>query len=135
MAPTHPRGILVNIVGISCADNGRSCEEHAVCGSVVDIDVVVRIRKEQVVVNGREETALCVYWVTDGVDRCRVGFLQRHLVKHHSNYDGKLAQVVEFLSTSDSPADKAKAHRNKGICRASIIDAEDNSPKKERPCK
>jgi hypothetical protein len=27
-----------------------------------------------------EQTALAVYWMTDGIDRCRVGFLRKHLI-------------------------------------------------------
>ena len=40
----------------------------------------MRLRKVQVVVDGREETAVAAVWVTDGMERCRVGFL--HLGRH-----------------------------------------------------
>ena len=56
---------------------------------------------------GREETAIAGHWVTDGVDRCRVGFLGRQFVKHAEKYDGKLVQVVQFLYESDDPEDVA----------------------------
>ena len=92
----HPSGILVDIVGIESPDRGRSCEEHTVCGAVLELDTVVRFRAEQIDVDGEEQTALAVYWVTDGIDRCRVGFLRRHLLKHKKDYDGKLAQIVEY---------------------------------------
>jgi hypothetical protein len=74
-------------------------------------------------VNGKEETALAVFWVTDGVDRCKVGFLSRHLVKHKDHYDGKTAQIVEFLETSACPSARAKSHRNKGVARAVLLEA------------
>ena len=45
---THPPGIVVAIVGTLMGDRGRSCEEHTVCGSVLEEDMVVRIRKVQV---------------------------------------------------------------------------------------
>ncbi len=93
---THPPGIVVEIVGTLMGDHGCSCEEHAVCGSVLEEDMVVRLQKEQVLVEGREETAIACIWVTDGVDRCRVGFLMRHMVKHAMRYDGALAQVMVF---------------------------------------
>ena len=57
----HSEPIIIEIVGIEEGSRGRSCEEHAVCGSVVDEDVVVRLRKVQVLVDGREETAIAVY--------------------------------------------------------------------------
>ena len=46
---THPSGITVEIVGIEASNNGRSCEEHDVSGSILIEDVVVRLRKVQVV--------------------------------------------------------------------------------------
>jgi hypothetical protein len=44
--------------------------------------VVVRLRKLQLMVEGKEETAIAAIWVTDRVDRCRVGFVPHHMVKH-----------------------------------------------------
>ena len=90
---THPPGVIVEIVGTLMGDRGRSCEEHAVCGSVLEEDMVVRLRKVQVLVDGCEETAIACIWVTDGLDRCRVGFLMRHMVKHVARYDVSLVDV------------------------------------------
>jgi hypothetical protein len=123
MAPSHPSGISVEIVGLKAPDRGRSCEEHDICGSVLKIDSVVRFRSEQIDVNGKEETALAVYWVTDGIDRCKVGFLPRHLIKHKHEYDGKTAQIVEFLEASDSPSDRAKSQRNMGVAIGALLEA------------
>ena len=99
---THPEPIEIGIVGIEAGDRGRSCEEHIVCGEVLREDVVVRLRKVQVLVDGKEETAIAVYWITDGMERCRVGFLQRHMVKHVARYDGALAQVTSVLDKNES---------------------------------
>jgi hypothetical protein len=63
--------------GIEADNRGRSCEEHDACGSVLEENAVVRIRHAQILVDGSEESALAVYWIADGIDRCRVGFLQR----------------------------------------------------------
>ena len=41
----HPRGVTVEIVGLEETGRGRSCEQHAVCGSIVKIDTVLRLRK------------------------------------------------------------------------------------------
>ena len=65
---------------------------------MLESDVVVRLRKVQLMVEGREEMAISAIWVTDGMDRCRVGFLSRHLVKHATCYDGSLAQVTLVFS-------------------------------------
>jgi hypothetical protein len=84
--PTHPSGVTVEIVGIERGDRGRSCEEHDVCGTVVAEDTLLRLRKEQILVDGQEETAITCYWVTDGIDCCQVGFLKRHMVKHDKGF-------------------------------------------------
>ena len=70
----------------------------------------MRFRREQIVTDaGQEEAALAVYWVTDAMDRCWVGFLPRHILKHSNKYVGKAAQIVAFLALSESPGDKAKS--------------------------
>jgi hypothetical protein len=123
--PHHPSGVVVEIVGTERGDQGRSCEEHPLnCGVVMEDDVVVRLRKVQVIVEGREETAIAAVWVNDGVDRCRVGFLPRHMVKHAARYDGALAQCVRVFSADANVSDTAERrafHRNHGCCLAAII--------------
>ncbi len=121
----HPPGIVVKIVGTEASDQGRSCEEHPInCSEVLEPDVVVRLRKVQLMVEGREETAIAAIWVTDGMDRCRVGFLPRHMVKHAARYDGLLAQVTRVLSADPTCCDSAEwrmHHHNRGCCLATII--------------
>ena len=58
----HPSPIVIHIVGTEVADDDRSCKEHVCCGAeVLDEDVVVRLRKVQVVVDGRVETAVALF--------------------------------------------------------------------------
>ncbi len=96
--PTHPSGIVVEIVGTERGDQGRSCEEHNInCGEVLAEDVVVRLRKVQILVEGKEETAMAAVWINDSIDCCRIGFLPRHMVKHAARYDGAVAQVTPCL--------------------------------------
>ncbi len=45
----------------------------------------------------KEETALTVSWVSDGIDRCRVGFLPRAYIPHAKLWDGVLCQVVLWV--------------------------------------
>jgi hypothetical protein len=74
----HPTGVTVDIVGTESNTQGRSCEEHGDCESKLCEDAVVRSRKVQVIINGKEESAIrfilyamlwrqCFYW------RCIVG--------------------------------------------------------------
>ena len=121
---THPPGIVVEIVGIDKGDRGRSCEEHDVCGEVVEEDTLLRLRREQILVDGKEETAIACYWVTDGVDRCRVGFLKRHMVKHAWRFDGALVQVTKVLSADPHRCDSAERkmfHHNHGCAFGTIV--------------
>ena len=119
----RPEPIIIEIVGIEEGSRGRSCEEHAVCGSVVDEDVVVRLRKVQLLVDGKEETAIAAYWVTDGEDCCRVGFLQHHMVAYASRYDGALTRVLGPNANMFDSAERQLYHKNKGYCFATIITA------------
>jgi hypothetical protein len=70
----------------------------------------------------REESALAVYWISDGIDRCRVGFLPHHLVKQWQQFNGRIAQVVDLYQGSDSPTKQRKNVRNCGCCEAVLID-------------
>ena len=111
MPPFHPSpGITVEIVGIARGDRRRSCEEHDICGAVLQEDSVVRIRHVQIAgeETATEKSALACYWISDGIDRCCVGFLSRHLVKQWREYDGRIAQVVDLYEGSDSPTKKRK---------------------------
>ena len=104
--------------------NGRSCEEHALCGSVLEENMVVRLRRVQVLVEGREKTVIACIWVTDGVDRCRVGFLMHHMVAHTMRYDGALVQITLIYSGNAdecSTAERRLFHAKRGCCDAAII--------------
>jgi hypothetical protein len=121
---THPPGIVVEIVGTEMGNQGHSCEEHAVCGSVLEEDVVVCLWKVQVLVEGHEETAIACIWVTDSIDRCHVGFLMRHMVAHAKRYNGALAQVTRVLSGDEavcSREERRMIHVKRGCCQATII--------------
>ncbi len=73
---------------------------------------------------GREETAIAAYLVSDGIDQSRVGFLQRHLVAHAKSFDGVLAHVTEVYSvTSERPSKRKKCLHNMGCCLAAVIPA------------
>ena len=118
----HPWGRTIEIFGIESPTNGRSCEEHVVCGSVLQDDVVVRLRKVQVVIEEKEETAIAAFWVLDGVDSCRVGYLPKFHVKHWKLLEGALAQIIEvYHEDSNSPTKRQKRHRNSGCAVAALI--------------
>ena len=137
--PTHSTGVVLDVVGTNRGDRGRSCEEHPDgCGAaVLADDVVVRIRKEQILIEDyllgkgrmqeegrgrmKEETALTVNLVSDGIDRCRVGFLRKAYVPHAKLWDGALCQVV-FVGAADDPSKtvRSKVHHCCGYARIAI---------------
>ena len=77
----------------------------------------------QVLIHGREETAIAAHWVTDGVDRYRVGFLEREFVQEAEKYNGKLVQVVEFLYERNDPDNVAFSNGNTGVTKGILIDS------------
>jgi hypothetical protein len=117
---THPSGLVLDIIGIAAGDRGRRCEDHMVCcGELLEEDFVVRLHMERILIPNflagkgkkREEMAITINWVTDGVDCCRVGFLL-----------GVLCQVTEVFSKSDpSCAICEKWYKNKGFAQATVI--------------
>ena len=125
MSHRHPSGVIVDVVGIEEPSQGRSREEHATCGDILEVDTVVRFCAIHIL-NGKkkEETAIAAYWVTDGVNRCRVCFLPRFCIKHKSNFDGKLAQITDLLSKSSNSSDRKKSQQNCGVANAVLIEVE-----------
>jgi hypothetical protein len=75
--PIHPSGIVIKIIWTEMSCQGRSCEEHKICGKVLKEDVVVRLRKIQLMVEGKEETAIAAIWITDGIDCCHQKLIAR----------------------------------------------------------
>ena len=122
--PIHLHGILVEIVGMQMSCQGRLCTEHKLCGGVLREDVVVPLRRVQLMVEGKEETTMVVVWVSDGIDCCRVGFLPCHIVPHTALYNGSLAQVTRVFSKNLDECNSAKCHtyhKNKGYTHAVVI--------------
>jgi hypothetical protein len=75
-------------------------------------------------VEGKEEMVIAAIWVTDGVERCRVGFVCCNMVKHAARYNGALVQGTRILSDNAETCDLAEQHlfhKNKGFCLAAII--------------
>jgi hypothetical protein len=122
--PTHLPGILAEIVGTEMSCQGRSCEMHKICGEVLTEDAVVRLKKFQLMVEGKVETAIAEMWVMDGINRCHDGFVPCHMVKHSVWYNGALAQVTCIFSGDPETCNSAERclfFKNKGFCLASII--------------
>jgi hypothetical protein len=105
MSSYHLDGLCVDIVGIIASDHGCCCDDHPFYGEVVALDIVVHFWHEMIHVAGgtdggpgREEPAVVVYWVTDGINACCIGFLPWHMNHHAARYDGILGQISATFS-------------------------------------
>ncbi len=70
-----------------------------------------------------EETAIAAYWVTDGINQCRVGFLPQHCIRQANNFDGHFVQVVALLAHSENASERRHSRNNRGVCYGGIIDS------------
>ena len=129
MLSYHPDGLTVDIVGIIASDHGRYCDEYPFCGEIVQLDIVVCFRREMILVAGgtnggpgREEPVIVVYWVTNGIDACCIGFLHLHMNHHATHYDGVLGWITDTFSAGHhNHTAREKWHRNMGFCHAAVI--------------
>ena len=99
----HPPVITVKIIGTDCSTHSRLCYAHHICGSLLTLDVVVRLRRLQIVDNGKERSVIAAYHVTDGIDSCCVGFLKR-ADKVQQTLRRRLACLQASLTLSDLPS-------------------------------
>ena len=79
-------------------------------------------QSEQMMIEGVEQAVMSIFWVMDGVNHCQVGSLLKHFLHHKQAYDGRLAQITQFLVKSDSPGDRAKSHQNHAVAHAVLVD-------------
>ena len=132
VSATPHSGLVLDIIGIAAGERGCRCEDNMVCcGDLLEEDSVVRLRMERILVPNflagkgrkkREVTAITINWVTDGVDRCRVGFLPRAYALEGAIYDRVLCRVTEVFSKSDpSHVIREKWYINKVFARATVI--------------
>ena len=116
-------GSLVDIVGTTANNRGRSCPRHSCCGMQVAEKSTVAFRREQLVFRDqREEDVVAVYLVAHGVMTCKVGFLPAHLNRRARDYDGLVARVVAVYSDRcTNLVKRQKFRRNFGCCAAKIV--------------
>ncbi len=74
----------------------------------------------------KEETAITLNWVSDGIDCCCIGFLPHTFFVQESVWDGVLCQVVEVFQKDDSSKlCHAKWHQSKGFVHVAVISTSD----------
>ena len=114
----------LEIVGLNAASNGRTCKMHAVCGTNVNVGDILRLQKT-VITNdeGLTEEAVACISVVVGVERCRVAFLPRFLIRSPMIRDNinKHVQVTELYKDSTSTTKRRLSHSNSGMAAAVFL--------------
>ena len=73
-------------------------------------------------IDGKEESAIAAFWVSDGISRCRVGYLPKFHVTHWKSLQGALAQITEiYTEDSKSPTKQQKHYRNSACAIGALI--------------
>ncbi|KAG7353509.1 hypothetical protein IV203_002864 [Nitzschia inconspicua] len=123
MTTTTSSSASVAIFGVSSPDFGCSCEHHSSCGSNIDYDTVVRLKKTVVEsTSGGYATIIAAVWVTEGIDRCIVGRVNPAAMKHSERLEGRLCQVTDILWGTSHKAKNKYSTQHKGVVVAQIID-------------
>ena len=124
-ALTRILNTMVDIVGTSAEDHGRSCSGHTCCGHQIEKGSAVKFIHKRMAWRdqGRVEDVLAVYAVKgDGTTTCKVGFLPLHMAVRPGKYDGVYARVVSvYCDRSDNGKKRQKFWRNKGCCVARVV--------------
>lgn len=66
----------VSVIGLTNSSNGISCDQHNICGKVVEVDSGLHVRLVQAWRRGRLVDNLVAYMFVGGVDTCK-GFLAK----------------------------------------------------------
>ena len=84
-------------------------------------NIVIRLWRLQVILEGKEESTISPFWVTNGVDCCLVRFLWWHLVPYWKEYQGSLAHILRCKKRAIAKPKKASTEQ-KGVERLHLID-------------
>ena len=120
-------GSQVEVVGTTESQRGQSCHEHYCCGTVLlRVGSYVCFRKTQFAWrDGDEENTLEVYFLEEGLQTCKVGYLGKHLAFRADLYDGLCARINEVYSNDravcECASKRQKYHRNFGCCVTTIL--------------
>jgi hypothetical protein len=107
------------ILGLRGTTNGRSCEQHACCGTIERPNDCVRFKASVVPIDGFDQAWIKADLILDGTELCTVGFLGKNIAalkKTSDNLVKKLAQVIELYDCIENADKGAKSNNNLGVC-------------------
>jgi hypothetical protein len=104
------------------------CGLHCICEKVLKVDMLIHRHCEQQALMDKktgkyiESAMFIVYWVTEGIDCCHVGFLPQHNEACRTQYNGVLCQVTEVgINNSAFLSIREKYKKNSSFIHATIV--------------
>ena len=131
----------LDVVGLQASTNGRSCDNHAVCGQEVGLkeDMVITFHGVPTVINGRHGRGIGVFLMQNEKKTCCVGFLPKAMAKKEAELEGVRARIVQLMSAdkTETPiaSDRELHYRNLGSCRVKCITPWNTKKGKKRSAK
>lgn len=123
MTRNHSISPFIQVCGTERNTSGRQCEQHQTCGLQLQVGMLLRLKKTMADIEGTMQLVVGAYIFSQGHPTCLVGFLPRSKVKWADKYDGKFAQVDEFLCFSESRYEREKSHGKGGIVNCTLLDS------------
>ena len=125
-------GSHVNVLGTGESQRNHTCKYHkdVPYGSQLRVGSFVCFHKTRFAWHDRKDKdVLEVFVVKQGIQRCKVGYLPKHLVARANRSNGLCTRVVKIYSrdpvTCDNVAKRQKFHRNVGCCLEMILGMRD----------
>jgi hypothetical protein len=115
------------LVGIAKSNNGRRCSIHPCCGAHLKAGDVVKFKFDIVTMyEGTEDEvkqgALKAVKLENGVERCTVGFLPRHLLaSRRADFENACARILMRYDESDNSTHRRKYYAQGGMASFSLI--------------
>ena len=97
--PCHD-GTPVTVVGLRNSANGRSCQQHPLCGKIVKVGSVLRFLLTVVKIEGKLQYAIGAYHVDAGTTTCLVGFLPSRMIEEFASYEDRIGQVTTITENA-----------------------------------
>ena len=130
------------IVGLHYHSNGRSCNQHACCGRILQSGHVVRFKcdvmdvlyehTDGVVEDVRREMVMKVIHIKDGTEMCHVGFLPKYILarpREVARLADQFAMIIDIYHDDDAgSARKTTSIKNNGMASYRLLQ---NIPRQE----
>jgi hypothetical protein len=116
--------IDLEIVGLYGSSNGRSCCVHGECGRYVKVGDLLRLKRTVATVDGREEDAVKLVKISDGVEGCTVAFIPRLTIIQTATVRRNLEQfcvVKSIYEKSSSNFCRQKSFRSRGMAGVVLL--------------